>query len=77
MTTVDVPVDAITERAQALKPSVNWRRVLVALLLFVPFMAGRAVGLAVTGVLYAFAAAQEGYALSRSPNGAQRGAESA
>lgn len=77
MTTVDVPIDAIAERAANLRPSVDWRRVLVAVLLFVPWLIGRTVGVSVTCALYAFAAMQEGYAAGRTPNGATRGAESA
>lgn len=62
MTTI--PVDEIRERAETAEP-VDWRRVGLAILAFVPLVMGRAVGLIVWAASYSVAAFMTGYDAGR------------
>src|SRR5262245_13227530 len=72
MTTVDTRakmsapldwVDTVEHRAE--QSSVDTRRVVLAILLFIPLMIGAAVGLLVRAGVFAYAAGVEGYKIGR------------
>lgn len=76
MTTVDNALPAgWVERAEtrAAQSTVDARRVLLAILMFVPLAIGAIVGILVRGGVLAFAVAQEGYAMGRSGSFASGG----